>query len=709
MNNISAKISQKTKISTKQIETVLQLLSEGATIPFIARYRKERTNGLDEVQLTQIRDLSNQFNALTQRKEAILKSIEEQGKLTPELKKKITVAETMAILEDLYLPYKPKRRTRATIAREKGLEGLADFIFNQRNGNLYAIAEKYVDPKKEVPNIEDALAGARDIIAEWISEDAKTREWLRNLFEQKAVLKAKVVGTKKDKPEAATFRDYFDWEEAIKKIPSHRFLAILRGNAEGFLRISIRPDQEEAIHILDKLHLRNNNECTDEVAKAIEDAYKRLLQPSLETEIKNLTKEKADKEAIRVFAENMQDILLAAPLGEKRILAIDPGFRTGCKVVCLDEFGTFLEYATIFPHTGKSQEAEQSILRLVKKHKIEAIGVGNGTAGKETRNFINDIPALKDLSTVLVNESGASIYSASAVARKEFPDLDLTIRGAISIGRRLQDPLAELVKVDPKSIGVGQYQHDVQQDLLKQSLDDTVVSIVNKVGVDVNTASLQLLAYVSGLGESKASNIVQHRHENGPFKKKNELKKVKGIGPKAFEQSAGFIRISKAKNPLDGSAVHPESFSLVKEMASDLNCKIVDLVEQAELRKQVNLQKYVSDSIGLFTLNDILKELEKPGRDPRGNFEQVAFRSDLNALEDLQSGMVLNGVVTNVTKFGAFVDIGVHQDGLVHISQLANKFVKDPMEVVRVNQKVQVKVMDIDLQRKRVNLSMKEV
>lgn len=709
MNNISAKISQKTKISTKQIETVLQLLSEGATIPFIARYRKERTNGLDEVQLTQIRDLSNQFNALTQRKEAILKSIEEQGKLTPELKKKITVAETMAILEDLYLPYKPKRRTRATIAREKGLEGLADFIFNQRNGNLYTIAEKYVDPKKEVPNIEDALAGARDIIAEWISEDAKTREWLRNLFEQKAVLKAKVVGTKKDKPEAATFRDYFDWEEAIKKIPSHRFLAILRGNAEGFLRISIRPDQEEAIHILDKLHLRNNNECTDEVAKAIEDAYKRLLQPSLETEIKNLTKEKADKEAIRVFAENMQDILLAAPLGEKRILAIDPGFRTGCKVVCLDEFGTFLEYATIFPHTGKSQEAEQSILRLVKKHKIEAIGVGNGTAGKETRNFINDIPALKDLSTVLVNESGASIYSASAVARKEFPDLDLTIRGAISIGRRLQDPLAELVKVDPKSIGVGQYQHDVQQDLLKQSLDDTVVSIVNKVGVDVNTASLQLLAYVSGLGESKASNIVQHRHENGPFKKKNELKKVKGIGPKAFEQSAGFIRISKAKNPLDGSAVHPESFSLVKEMASDLNCKIVDLVEQAELRKQVNLQKYVSDSIGLFTLNDILKELEKPGRDPRGNFEQVAFRSDLNALEDLQSGMVLNGVVTNVTKFGAFVDIGVHQDGLVHISQLANKFVKDPMEVVRVNQKVQVKVMDIDLQRKRVNLSMKEV
>jgi len=709
MNNISAKISQKTKISTKQIETVLQLLSEGATIPFIARYRKERTNGLDEVQLTQIRDLSNQFNALTQRKEAILKSIEEQGKLTPELKKKIAAAETMAILEDLYLPYKPKRRTRATIAREKGLEGLADFIFNQRNGNLYTIAEKYVDPKKEVPNIEDALAGARDIIAEWISEDAKTREWLRNLFEQKAVLKAKVVGTKKDKPEAATFRDYFDWEEAIKKIPSHRFLAILRGNAEGFLRISIRPDQEEAIHILDKLHLRNNNECTDEVAKAIEDAYKRLLQPSLETEIKNLTKEKADKEAIRVFAENMQDILLAAPLGEKRILAIDPGFRTGCKVVCLDEFGTFLEYATIFPHTGKSQEAEQSILRLVKKHKIEAIGVGNGTAGKETRNFINDIPALKDLSTVLVNESGASIYSASAVARKEFPDLDLTIRGAISIGRRLQDPLAELVKVDPKSIGVGQYQHDVQQDLLKQSLDDTVVSIVNKVGVDVNTASLQLLAYVSGLGESKASNIVQHRHENGPFKKKNELKKVKGIGPKAFEQSAGFIRISKAKNPLDGSAVHPESFSLVKEMASDLNCKIVDLVEQAELRKQVNLQKYVSDSIGLFTLNDILKELEKPGRDPRGNFEQVAFRSDLNALEDLQSGMVLNGVVTNVTKFGAFVDIGVHQDGLVHISQLANKFVKDPMEVVRVNQKVQVKVMDIDLQRKRGNLSMKEV
>ena len=685
MNNISAKISQKTKISTKQIETVLQLLSEGATIPFIARYRKERTNGLDEVQLTQIRDLSNQFNALTQRKEAILKSIEEQGKLTPELKKKIAAAETMAILEDLYLPYKPKRRTRATIAREKGLEGLADFIFNQRNGNLYTIAEKYVDPKKEVPNIEDALAGARDIIAEWISEDAKTREWLRNLFEQKAVLKAKVVGTKKDKPEAATFRDYFDWEEAIKKIPSHRFLAILRGNAEGFLRISIRPDQEEAIRILDKLHLRNNNECTDEVAKAIEDAYKRLLQPSLETEIKNLTKEKADKEAIRVFAENMQDILLAAPLGEKRILAIDPGFRTGCKVVCLDEFGTFLEYATIFPHTGKSQEAEQSILRLVKKHKIEAIGVGNGTAGKETRNFINDIPALKDLSTVLVNESGASIYSASAVARKEFPDLDLTIRGAISIGRRLQDPLAELVKVDPKSIGVGQYQHDVQQDLLKQSLDDTVVSIVNKVGVDVNTASLQLLAYVSGLGESKASNIVQHRHENGPFKKKNELKKVKGIGPKAFEQSAGFIRISKAKNPLDGSAVHPESFSLVKEMASDLNCKIVDLVEQAELRKQVNLQKYVSDSIGLFTLNDILKELEKPGRDPRGNFEQVAFRSDLNALEDLQSGMVLNGVVTNVTKFGAFVDIGVHQDGLVHISQLANKFVKDPMEVVRVN------------------------
>jgi len=702
------KIAAALNIEKRQVQAVLDLFDDGGTIPFIARYRKEKTGGLDEVIISQIKDLQKEIDALEQRRAFILKSIEDQGKLTPALKSKIENADKMTELEDVYLPYKPKRKTRASIAKEKGLEPLAKKIFLQEEFNIDAFASGFVNVEKGVADQEEALAGARDIIAEWVSEDADIRNSLRRLFTNKSIIQAKVISFKKEEKEAQIFKDYFEYTELLKKIPSHRFLAILRGNNEGILRITIRPEADDAIHILSRKFLKNKNACTDQVEKAIADSYKRMLLPSLETEVKNEAKKVADKEAINVFAQNLQEILLAAPLGQKRVLAIDPGFRTGCKVVCLDEQGDLLENTTIYPHTNKPEQAMQTLVHLCKKHHIENIAIGNGTAGKETRTLVNQIDELKEIPTIMISENGASIYSASETAREEFPELDLTVRGAISIGRRLQDPLAELVKIDAKSIGVGQYQHDVQQDLLKESLDNLVVSLVNRVGVDVNSASKQLLSYVAGLGNQKALNIIEYRKENGSISSKAALKKIKGIGPKAYEQAAGFIRISDAKNPLDRSAVHPESFGIVKQMAKDLNCTVNDLVEKADLRKSINLKNYSSNEIGLFTLNDILAELEKPGRDPRGNFEQIEFRLDLNSIEDLNSGMILTGLITNVTKFGAFVDIGVHQDGLVHISQLANKFVKDPFEVVKVNQKVTVKVMEVDVDRKRITLSIKE-
>ena len=707
--NFTEKIANKIGIKSSQVAAVQQLFEEGGTIPFIARYRKERTGGLDEVQIGNIRDLLQELEKLEQRRTYVLDKIEEQGKLSQELKRKILAAENMTILEDLFLPFKQKRKTRASMAKEKGLEPLAKYFIEENSSPIDVLAKKFVNPKKEVNSIEDACAGAKDIVAEWISEDIRSRDGLRKLYKRSAMLSAKILLARKESKEAATYRDYFDFKEPIKKIPSHRFLAILRGNKEGFLRISFKIEEEDALGFLDKIHIKKNNECTEQLADAISDAYKRLLQPSLENEIKNISKEKADKEAIQVFSNNLKEILLSPPLGEKRVMGIDPGFRTGCKTFILDKHGNLKERTTLFFNSSsQKEESRKTILHLCDKHKIEAIGIGNGTGGKETRKFISELKELEALPKILVNESGASIYSASEVAREEFPDLDLTVRGAISIGRRLQDPLAEIVKIDPKSIGVGQYQYDVQQDWLKQGLDDLVVSIVNQVGVDVNSASKQLLSYVSGLGLQKAQNILDHRSENGPFDTKSELKKVKGIGPKAFEQAAGFIRIRNASNPLDASAVHPESYSIVKKMAKDLKCKLQELTQDAEKRKLINPQNYVSGEVGLYTLNDILKELEKPGRDPRGDFEEVNFRNDLNSIEDLSEGMILPGIVTNVTKFGAFVDIGVHQDGMVHISQLANKFVSDPFEIVRVNQKVNVKVLQIDLDRNRINLSIKE-
>ncbi|HEY8783497.1 MAG TPA: Tex family protein [Mucilaginibacter sp.] len=707
MNTHYKKIAAELSIAEKQVSATVGLLDEGATVPFISRYRKEFTGSLDEVQVAAIRDRTLQLRDLDKRREAILKSLTDMGKLTPELEKQVNDAETMVALEDIYLPYRPKRKTRATAAREKGLQPLADLLMEQKSRDPESEAAKYIDEEKGVKSIEGALAGARDIIAEFISENAEARTQMRNLFIEKGVFQSKVIEGKEQ--EGIKYKDYFDWTEPIKSVPSHRILAMRRGEKEEILWLDLKPEEDEAAGLLEKAFITGNNPSADHVKQAITDGYKRLLKPSMETEVRLFTKKKADEEAIRVFAENARQLLLGAPLGQKRTMAIDPGFRTGCKVVCLDEQGKLLEYTAIFPHTGAGQakEAEKTTRYLFEKYNIEAIAIGNGTAGRETELFIRNLN-LPNAAIVMVNESGASIYSASDVAREEFPDKDVTVRGAVSIGRRLMDPLAELVKTDPKSIGVGQYQHDVDQTKLQTSLDDTVMSCVNAVGVELNTASKQILAYVSGLGPQLAQNIVEYRDQNGAFKRRDQLKKVPRLGDKAFEQAAGFLRIHHAENPLDTSAVHPERYGLVEQMAKDLKCSVKELMSDDRLRKSIPLLKYTSDTVGLPTLNDIMAELAKPGRDPREQFEAFSFTEGVNSIGDLKVGMKLPGIVTNITNFGAFVDIGVHQDGLVHLSQITNRFIKDANEVLKVAQRVEVTVTDVDINRKRIALSMKE-
>jgi len=699
------KIASELSLTEKQIRTTASLLDEGATVPFISRYRKEMTGSLDEVQITAIRDRLLQLQELDKRREAILKSLSDLEKLTPELEKQIIEAETMTMLEDIYLPYRPKRKTRASMAKEKGLQPLADLILEQNPVDLDTEAEKYINEEKSVNNAEEAIAGARDIIAEHIAENAEARSKIRELFLEKGNFQSRVIEGKED--EGAKYKDYFDWTEPVKTAPSHRILAMRRGEKELILSLDVAPPEDEAIAILDRMFVSGSGSSSNQVRLAVGDSYKRLLKPSMETEVRLLTKKKADEEAIRVFAENARQLLLAAPLGQKNVLAVDPGFRTGCKVVCLDKQGQLLEYTAIFPHTGAggASEAEKTVKHLAEKYQIEAIAIGNGTAGRETETFVRKLGL--GIPVIMVNESGASIYSASEAAREEFPDKDVTVRGAVSIGRRLMDPLAELVKIDPKSIGVGQYQHDVDQNKLQTALDDTVISCVNAVGVELNTASRQILSYISGLGPALAQNIISYRNEKGAFKDRESLKKVPRLGEKAFEQAAGFLRIRNAENPLDTSAVHPERYALVEEMARDLNCKVEDLMKDAKLRSQIKLQRYVSDDIGLPTLNDIMQELAKPGLDPREQFEAFSFTEGVNDISDLKVGMKLPGIVTNITNFGAFVDVGVHQDGLVHLSQLANRYVKDPNEVVKVHQKVEVTVTEVDVNRKRISLSMK--
>lgn len=698
-------IAQQTQLPEKKIAATIKLLEEGATIPFISRYRKEVTGSLDEVEIADIANTWKKLKEIESRKETILNTIAEQGKLTDALKERIEQCWNNTELEDIYLPYKPKRKTRASMAREKGLEPLAQLIFDQRNQNFQSQIASFIND--EVPTEEAALQGARDIIAEWINEDERARNLVRNAFERGAMITSKVARGKQE--EGAKFRDYFEFSEPLKRCPSHRLLAIRRGETEGFLRVFIEPDEARTLEGLDRIFLSGNGNATDQVADAIEDCYKRLLMPAIETEFRNSSKEKADLEAIEVFAENLRQLLLAPPLGEKRVLGLDPGFRTGCKVVCLNERGDLLKNTTIYPHPPQKREAEavMTIEELVEEFKLDAIAVGNGTAGRETLALCQKINFGKPVEVFMVNEAGASIYSASEAAREEFPDQDVTVRGAVSIARRLMDPLAELVKIDAKNIGVGQYQHDVNQSLLKDSLDRTVESAVNAVGINLNTASKHLLNYVSGLGPSLAQAIVNYRHENGAFATRKALKKVPRLGDKAFEQCAGFLRIRDAKNPLDNTAVHPESYHIVEKMAKDLGVKVEDLIKDGSLRKQIHLENYVTEKVGLPTLTDILKELEKPGLDPRGEAKSFEF-GNVHSMEDLQPGMILPGIVTNITNFGAFVDIGVKQDGLVHISQLANKFVKNPADIVSLGQEVQVKIMDVDIARGRVNLSMKE-
>lgn len=704
----SEKIARELHLQPWQVFNTLKLMAGGATIPFIARYRKEMTGELDEVMLAAIRDRNEQLTEIEKRRAFILSSITEQEKMTPELEKQINEALTLTELEDIYLPYKVKRKTRATIAREKGLEPLAKLLMAQQSIDPELKAEAFVDDEKAVHSVEEALAGARDIIAEWINENKVSRERVRNLFSREAFITSKPVKGKE--LEGILYQNYYDSGENILKAPSHRILAMFRGEEEGFLRISVEPDEEKAIGILGRIFIKANNDAASQVQLALKDSYKRLLQPSMETEMRQLAKQKADDEAIKVFTGNLRQLLLAAPLGQKNILAIDPGFRTGCKVVCLDRQGRLLHNETIYPHPPQNEvgPAVSKIRNLVQAYGIEAVAIGNGTAGRETENFIRKIPFDRPLISIMVNESGASVYSASSVAREEFPDYDVTVRGAVSIGRRLMDPLAELVKIDPKSIGVGQYQHDVNQPALQRSLEDTVVSCVNLVGVELNTASKQILSYVSGVGPVLAQNIVEYRNLNGEFKTRAQLLKVKRFGDKAFEQAAGFLRIRSAENPLDRSAVHPESYPIVSRMAKKLACTVQELIEKEELRKQLNPGDFVTETAGLPTITDILKELAKPGRDPREQFDLFEFDKNINSMEDLRPGMILDGIVTNITAFGAFVDIGVHQDGLVHVSQMANRFIKDPNEVVKLTQKVRVKVMDLDMQRKRIGLSMKE-
>ncbi len=694
-------IANAVQISETQVKNTIQLFDEGASVPFIARYRKEKTGSLDEVQINDIKVLNQKFIDADKRRESIIKSIEEQGKMTPDLLQKINNTLFISELEDIYLPYKIKRKTRATVAIEKGLEPLAKIIFAQSERSVEQTAAKFLN--KDVKTIEEALQGARDIIAEWVNENIDARISVRRIFEREAIVTAKI---KKGKAEAAQkFQDYFEFSEPLSKIPSHRLLAIRRGENEGFLSVEISPEAEKAVESLNRLFLKGLAEPKEQVALAIEDSYKRLLKPSIETEFDNLSKEKADIEAIKIFKDNLVQLLLSAPLGQKNVLGIDPGYRTGCKIVCLNKQGTLIQDGVIYPF-DKRNEAEITIKGLIEKFKIEAVAIGNGTASRETEQFVKNM-GLPNLQIFVVSEQGASIYSASPLAREEFPNKDVTVRGAISIGRRLMDPLAELVKIDAKSIGVGQYQHDVDQKMLKTSLDSTVESCVNLVGVELNTASKHLLAYVSGLGPTLAQNIVDYRAENGIFKSRAALKKVPRLGDKAYEQAAGFLRIHGAENPLDNSAVHPESYDLVKQMASDLNTTISQLIANESLRNQIEPRKYVSEKFGLPTISDIVKELAKPGRDPRAVIEEFSFAHDVKKIEDLKPGMMLPGIVTNITAFGCFVDVGVKQDGLVHVSQLSNKFVKDPNEVVKVHQKVQVKVVEVEVSRKRIALTMK--
>lgn len=708
MEEFSQMIAAELKLPAHRIANTLKLLQGGATIPFISRYRKEATGGLDEVQIGDIQTRYEKLCELSKRKETVLSTIEEQGKLTPELKARISASWNATELEDIYLPFKPKRKTRAEAARAKGLEPLALLLMMQKENNLAAKVRNFV--KGEVKDEEDALKGARDILAEQISEDERSRNLMRNQFQRQALIQSKVVKGKEAEEASAKYRDYFDFCEPLKKCSSHRLLALRRGESEGVLKITIFPEDEDMCNErLQRLFVRANNECAHQVEEALTDAYKRLLKPAIETEFAALSKEKADEEAIRVFAENLRQLLLAPPLGQKRVMGIDPGFRTGCKVVCLDAQGTLLHNEAIYPHPPKSEyaQAARKIVKLVEQYKIEAIAIGNGTASRETEQFVTSQRYDREVQVFVVSEDGASIYSASKTAREEFPDYDVTVRGAVSIGRRLMDPLAELVKIDAKSIGVGQYQHDVDQTKLKASLDQTVESCVNLVGVNVNTASKHLLTYVSGLGPTLAQNIVDYRTENGPFESRRQLLKVPRMGAKAYEQCAGFLRIPQAKNPLDNSAVHPESYPIVEQMAKDLNCTVADLIKDKELRGKIDLKKYVTDTIGLPTLTDILQELDKPGRDPRQKIQVFEFDKNVRTLDDLQEGMELPGIVTNITNFGCFVDIGIKENGLVHVSQLADRFVSNPADVVRIHQHVRVKVMSIDHERKRIQLTMK--
>ena len=718
-NVFSCLIANSLGIGEKYVAATLSLIEEGCTIPFIARYRKERTGSLDEVQIAAISDRYEKLLEIQKRKETIIKTINDLDKMTPQLQERIDKCWDATELEDIYLPYKPKRRTRAQVAREQGLEPLALLLMKQREHDPERAAERFL--KGDIKTVEDALKGAQDIVAETVSEDERTRQQLRNAFQRQAVITSKVVKAKADTDEAAKYSDYFDWSEPLKRCSSHRLLAMRRGEAEGILRISISPDDEEACERLKRHYVYGNTPCGRLVSEAIDDGYKRLLKPSIETEFAALSKQKADEEAIRVFAENLRQLLLGAPLGQKRVMGVDPGFRTGCKIVCLDAQGNLLHHDAIFPHppVNKRTEAALAIQRMISKYQIEAISIGNGTASRETDAFIKDVLAgrynidTKSTSNTaspqvfVVSESGASVYSASKIARDEFPDEDVTVRGAVSIGRRLMDPLAELVKIDPKSIGVGQYQHDVDQTLLKHSLDQTVESCVNSVGVDLNTASQHLLMYVSGLGATLAKNIVDYRREHGAFTSRAQLLKVPRLGPSAYQQCAGFLRIRDGKNPLDNSAVHPESYAIVEQMAKDQGCSVSDLINNKEKRDAIQLAKYVTPDVGMPTLTDILAELEKPGRDPREQLEAFEFDKNVSTIDDLVEGMILPGIVTNITNFGAFVDIGVHQDGLVHISQMANRRIAHPLDVVKLHQHVTVRVIEVDHRRHRISLSMK--
>lgn len=709
MNSYSVNIAQVLNKEAWQIANAIQLLNEGATIPFIARYRKEKTGNLTDIELLELEKLLKQLVTLDERKKAVLKSIEEQDALTGKLKKQIEDAKTIAEVEDLYLPYKPKRKTRATIAKSKGLEPLAKMIYSENVTNLQSVAQRFINSKKEVSSVEEALKGARDIIAEWISENNRVRSSVRHLFANEAVITSKVAKDKEE--EGEKYKAYFDWSEPAKRAPSHRLLAMFRGDKAGILKISISPEKERTYHKLKPFIIKGHNEASEQKVIALKDSISRLLFPAMETEYRNKLKQRADEEAIRVFSENLRQLLLAPPLGQKNVLAIDPGFRSGCKVVCLDRNGNLVHNETIFPHPPQNEKAQaiKKIKSLINAYNIEAIAIGNGTAGRETEDMIRHIRFDKDLIAVMVNENGASVYSASATAREEFPGYDVTVRGAVSIGRRLMDPLSELVKIDPKSIGVGQYQHDVNQKLLHQSLLTTVELCVNGVGVELNTASKELLTYVSGIGPVLADKIVEYRKQNGDFSSREELKNINGLGNKAFQQAAGFLRIKNGINPLDRSAVHPERYGVVEKIAKKLNMKLTEIVGNNKIKTKINLSDFITEDIGLPTLNDILSELEKPGRDPRKKFKQFEFDKSIRTINDLKEGMILNGIVTNLTNFGAFVDLGIHENGLIHKSQIADEFVSNPGDYLKLNQAVKVKVLELDKNRKRINLTLRGV